>query len=226
MLHLSACMHKGRFRKSLHQDRIDTVSTDRKLFCFLRQRFTRHRGRFSTLLSLKTVTGIFFIKFRLPMGGSVEVRHHNPCCYPSCECIPPRSRVEPSPQAEYRCIPGPPEVWPPIDPTYLAHLFTSPNCVNENDTWILDQLPKRTCGELHGKAGQPAEGWGIYYQESWDRDVITLIIFVLFLMGSLLFGVLWSKFQMDIQGAFSVSSYMVTACGILVSLVAMRVDKV
>ncbi|KAF1951761.1 hypothetical protein CC80DRAFT_423899 [Byssothecium circinans] len=227
MLHLFSCMHAGRFRKSLTQDRIDSIDTDRNLFCFLREQFRLHRGRFVTLLSLKAVQGIYFIKFRLPMGGSVEVRPHNPCCIipQSCECIPPAHRVEPK-GTEYRCIPGPPPVWPPIDPHYLAHLFTTPSCINENDTWILDQLPKRICGELQGKAGQPAEGWGIYYLESWDRDVITLLLVTLFLLMSLVFGVLWSCLKMDVQGAFGVSAYMMAACAVLVGLVTMKVDKV
>ena len=105
------------------------------------------------------------------------------------------------------------------------HLFNSHCDIDENETWILDQLPKRICGELHGKAGQPAEGWGIYYQEGWDRDTITLIATVVFFLGSLLFGILWSMFKMDVQGAFGVSAYMATACSLLVSLVAMRTDK-
>lgn len=98
--------------------------------------------------------------------------------------------------------------------------------MNENDTWILDQLPKRTCGELKGKAGQPAEGWGIYYQEGWDKDIITLVVFAVFLVASLVFGVLWSKYKMDVQGAFGVSAYIMAACGIAISLVAMRADRV
>lgn len=227
MLHLLSCMHAGRSRKSLAQDRIETFNTDRQLFCFIRQQYRIHRGRFKALFSLKTVKGIYFTKFRLPMGGSVEIRAHNPCCIQpqSCECIPPPSRVEPSPSAEYRCIPGPPSVWPPIDPHYLSHLFNEPSCINENDTWILDQLPKRTCGELHGSAGKPADGWGIYFEESWDRDVITLVVFSLFLISSLIFGVLWSHFKMDIQGAFGVSAYMMTACAAIISFVATKVDK-
>jgi hypothetical protein len=62
-----------------------------------------------------------------------------------------------------KCIPGPPATYPPISPEYLASLFTCPTDVHEEDTWILDQLPKRTCGELAGQIGVPAEGWGIYY---------------------------------------------------------------
>jgi hypothetical protein len=218
-------MHSGRFRKSLVQDRIENVTWDHQLFRFMRQQYTRHRG-LSKRLALKTVTGIFFVRFRLPLGGSVEVRHHDPCCKGgSCECVPPPDLVEPAPRAEYRCVPGPPKVWPPIDPHYLAHLFTCPSYTNEHDTWILDQLPKRTCGEIQGRAGRPGEGWGIYYQEGWDRDLITLVVFVLFLSGSLLFGVLWSTLKMDVQGAFGVSAYMITAGGIVISLVVMRADK-
>jgi hypothetical protein len=160
------------------------------------------------------------------MGGSVEIRHHDLCCkFSPCECLPPESKVEPAPQAEYRCRPIPPKTSPPVLPEYLTHLFNSPCVINENDTWILDQLPKRTCGELHGRVGDPAEGWGIYYQEGWDRDKVTSILFILFLLGSLLFGILRSKFEMDVQGAFGVSAYMISACAILISLIATKLDK-
>lgn len=111
-------------------------------------------------------------------------------------------------------------------PDYLMHLFTSPSCINENETWILDQLPRRICGELYGKSHEPAEGWGIYYQEGWDRDKITWIVAVLFLLGSLIFGVLWSKFKMDVQGAFGVSAWWVAVCGIFMALVAPRADNI
>lgn len=228
MLHLLACMHSGRSGKSLAQDRIEAFNTDRQLFCFIRQQFYIHRGKFRSLFSFKTVKGIHFTKFRLPMGGSVELRAHDPCCVQPqlCECIPPPSRVEPSPSAEYRCIPGPPSVWPPIDPNYLSHLFKEPSCINENDTWILDQLPKRLKGELVGKLGKPADGWGIYYEEGWDRDIITLVLVSMFIASSLVFGVTWSCFKMDVQGAFGVSAYMMAACTAIISCIAMRMEKV
>jgi len=161
------------------------------------------------------------------LGGNVEIRSHEPCCISRlCECLPPKSKVVPSPQAEYLCIPGPPLTYPPVLPNYLMHLFTSPSCINEKETWILEQLSKRICGELHGKSHEPAEGWGIYYQEGFDRDKIVWIVAVLFLLGSFIFGVLWSKFKMDIQGAFGVSAWWVTVCGILMALVATRSDSV
>ncbi|KAF2440283.1 hypothetical protein P171DRAFT_367811 [Karstenula rhodostoma CBS 690.94] len=148
MLHLLACMHANRFRKSLFQDRIESIACDRSLFNFMRDRH----------------------------------------------------------------------------PSRGTHLFNDPSCVNENDTWILDQLPRRTVGELHGKAGKPAEGWGIYYQESLNWRLITLIMVVVFGLVSV-FGILWAYYKQDIQGAFGVSSYVFAACGIFLSLVAMNSDR-
>jgi hypothetical protein len=180
---------------------------------------------------LQSVKGISFVKFRLPIGGSVDVRHHDPCCVAdttgpkTCECIPPPPKVEPSPGAEYRCIPGPPATYPPIPPVYLASLFTCPTDVHEKDTWILDQLPKRTCGELKGQIGQPAEGWGIYYDEGLDGDMLAWTILIVFLVASLLFGVLWSKFQYDIQGAFGVSAYMVACCAAVLPVIVTKLGN-
>jgi hypothetical protein len=230
-LHLMVCLHRNQSHKVLRQDRIETIETDLALLCFMREQYVRHRGHLLNFLSLKSVQGIFFVKFRLPIGGRVDVRDHDLYCMSTsnatqlaCECIPPKTKVEPSPSAEYRCIPGPPATYPPIPPEYLKSLFTCPSNVHEKDTWILDQVPRRICGELQGTIGRPADGWGIYYQEGWDFDIIIFLIFILFLMASLLFGVLWSKFHFDIQGAFGVSAYMMTAGGILITFLASRVQ--
>ncbi|KAH7116191.1 hypothetical protein B0J11DRAFT_443760 [Dendryphion nanum] len=226
-LHIMTCVQKGRYGKIVFQDRIETIDNDRKLFLFLKEQLARRRGRLTSILSLRTMQGIFFIKFRLSLGGNVEIRPHEPCCTSGpCECIPPKSKVEPSPLAEYRCIPGPPVTYPPVLPDYLMHLFTSPSCINENETWVLNQLPRRICGKLSGKSHEPAEGWGIYYEEGWDRNKIVWIVAILFLLGSLIFGVLWSKFKMDVQGAFGISAWWISVCGILMALIAIRVEKV
>ncbi|KAF2632713.1 hypothetical protein BU25DRAFT_382419 [Macroventuria anomochaeta] len=160
ILHLMACMHRNRSRKVLQQDVLEDIQTDRELFRFMRKQYIRHRGRFRNMLSLKSIQGIFFIKFKLPI-----------------------------------------------------------------DDWILQQLPKRICGKLQGQVGQPAEGWGVYYQEGWDRDLISVMIFTVFLVASALFGALWSVFKFDIQGAFGISAYMVAVCAALIPLIAMGVDK-
>ena len=157
------------------------------------------------------------------MSGNVEIRYHEPCCNSRpCECLPSEDIVEPSPQAQYRCKPGPPATYPPILPDYLLHLFTSPLCINENETWILGQFPKRICGQLRGTPDQPAEGWGIFYQEGWDILKIMWLFIILFIIGSLIFGILWSIYQNDIQGAFGISAWWVTVGGSMLALLAIR----
>lgn len=244
ILHLLACMRASRFRKSLSQDRVEDISSDHQLFLFLRERFKSHRGRIRRFFSLNGVRDIFFVKLRLPsskyiqsilllstclqplsIDGSVEVRRRNMTCDSSacCTCIPPIDRV--GPRAEYHCNPVPPGVCPPVDPEYMAHMFNSPSCASEIDTWILDQLPKRAHGQLHGKRGQPADGWGIYYNEGWDKEAVALAVMVVFIVASLIFGILWSHFKMDVQGAFGVSAYAVSACGVFVSYLAVKTEK-
>jgi hypothetical protein len=223
VLHLMACMHRDPVRRFVQQDRIETLTTDRDILHFMRQNHVRHRT-ISRMLSLKRVKGIYFVKFWLPIGGSVDVRHHSQCSE-TCDCIPPPIKVEPSATAEYKCSPIPPKVRPPIPPEYLAMLFYCPSEAGQDDNWVLNQLPKRICGQLQGAPGEPAEGWGIYYHESWDRELITLAIFILLLLATLLFGVLWSKYQFDVQGAFGVSAWMATLGGILIALLIPQLEK-
>lgn len=104
-------------------------------------------------------------------------------------------------------------------------MLTSPHCIHENERFVLEQLPKRTKGELKGCLGKPVEGWGMYYQEGWDFDLVIGVVLVVFLIASLLFAVLWSVYKVDIQGAFGVSSYMVTASGIFIAWIANRAGK-
>ena len=105
-------------------------------------------------------------------------------------------------------------------------MLLSPQCINDQETWVLEQLPKRTAGELLEPTGPPAEGWGVYYQEGLDFDTIIAVVFVVFLLASLLFAVLWTKFKMDVQGAFGVSSYVITAVGIFLAMVASRAKNI
>jgi hypothetical protein len=104
----------------------------------------------------------------------------------------------------------------------MLHMLKSPGCVSEKGTSILNMIPRRICGKLDEGLTEPAVGWGMYYQEGLDRTMIVNVLFGLFLLSSLLFGVLWSVLKMDIQGAFGVSSYIMTASGIIIAWVATR----
>jgi hypothetical protein len=105
------------------------------------------------------------------------------------------------------------------------HMFTSPECIHEEDDFVFKQLPKKLKGELKGELGQAVDGWGLYYHQDRDYDKLISIALVICLMGSLLFAVLWSYFKWDVQGAFGVSSYMVTVSGVVVAWIVNRAEK-
>ena len=90
---------------------------------------------------------------------------------------------------------------------------------------MLDQLPKRTCGKLEGKVRQPAEGWGLHFQEGQDFGILAGML-VIALVASMLFAVLWSYFRDDVQGAFGVASYIVAAAVAFVALVVNRNGRI
>lgn len=64
-LHLMACMQRGRYRRTVRQDRVDNITTDRALFCFMRSQLAKHRGRMRKFFSLKCVQGLYFVKVSL-----------------------------------------------------------------------------------------------------------------------------------------------------------------
>ncbi|KAF2632519.1 hypothetical protein BU25DRAFT_382010 [Macroventuria anomochaeta] len=194
MLHLLACVRRTQEHVTLLQECIDEVKDNLSLFLFMKQSSTQGRDMGTRSPSLRPVVLYKVRLFRLRVRNTDEVPDHNPCCMSStpsvCECIPPGPKVEPAPDAEYRCKPaGSPATWPLVLSAGLVHMLSSPQCINEQETWVLDLLPKRTRGQLQERAGQPVEGCGIYYQEGVDFDVIISVVFGVFILASLLFGV-------------------------------------
>jgi hypothetical protein len=129
----------------------------------------------------------------------------------------------PSLDAEYQCTPaGPADTCPPLPPKYLAHHLEDHKEISDTQSFVFEQLPKLIDVKLEPKIDSPTEGWGLFFQEEWDPSRFWNKVLTVFLSGSLLFGVLWSVLEHDIQGAFGVSAYMVTAAGIFVAWVANR----
>lgn len=103
----------------------------------------------------------------------------------------------------------------------MLHYLKHPLLIDEREKSILNQLPKRKCGELQATGEAPAEGWGLYYEESLNFYLIINVIVGISIFVSLLFGIWWTLKKSDIQGAWGVSSYMVTTCGLIVALLSM-----
>ena len=61
-LYLMACMHRTQHHVNVNQDLLEGVTTDQQLFRFLKTQLKRYRGQFHSLLSMRRVQKIFFIK--------------------------------------------------------------------------------------------------------------------------------------------------------------------
>ena len=108
---------------------------------------------------------------------------------------------------------------PPIGPRLMMDFFTDPDGIQPDATLVIQQLPKRTCGELRSESFELIEAWGIYYKEDWDWAKIWWVLAVGFFPPSLLFGIIWGILKNDIQGAFGVASWWMTGATILIGIV-------
>ncbi|EDU46316.1 hypothetical protein TUN199_04230 [Pyrenophora tritici-repentis] len=214
---LLACMQQSQGSQLFLQDSIRAIKSDRQLFYFIREQISRNRRTRWTSRVLKTVNEIQFTKLHLRLNNDIEPRLHKPCCrQDGCQCIPLNSN------AEYDCIPaGPLAYGPPVLPAKMLHYFQHPELIAEEEMSVFNQLPKRNCGEIQATGQAPAEGWGLYYEENWNIGLIIVVMVAIVILASVLFGICWTLVKADIQGAWGVSSYMVTACGLVVALLSM-----
>ncbi|KAF2175152.1 hypothetical protein K469DRAFT_680377 [Zopfia rhizophila CBS 207.26] len=223
VLYLLVCINSGNFGVELHHESIGHIKSDRALFHFLRESYAQRRSILLSAISLRTISSISLVKFAMDMSARVDIHPHLISCDKiSCICVPPKSKVEPAPNSEYRCNPIPAPHIPPIGENYMMHLFSSPGCINSSQVWVYNQFPKRMCGRLMGQPDEPAEGWGVHFQEGWDWPKIWAVILILFLGGSTLFGVLYAALNKDVQSAFGIASYWITTATILLGYLATR----
>jgi hypothetical protein len=101
---------------------------------------------------------------------------------------------------EYECYPIPSKLSPPVGQQLMMDFFTDPDGIAPDATLVIQQPPKRTCGELQSRSFELMEAWGIYYKEDWDWAKIWWILAIEFFPPSLLFGILWGILKKDIQG--------------------------
>ena len=111
---------------------------------------------------------------------------------------------------------------PPIGTNYLMHHYNNLSCIDAEQTWVYSQVPKKINEQLIGQATAPALGWGIHLEEGWHWDKIWNLGIALFILGSLMFSVLWAIFKKDIQGAFGISSFWTSIFAIVLAYVAAR----
>jgi hypothetical protein len=197
-LFLLLCHSEGVYAKKLLQLSICDLKSDKKLFAVLRSNYKQMRARWWSFLSFKTLVGIKFVKFEMYKSSLVDICEKN--------AIPPPERVG----HEYRYKPTPPEMIPPVGENHLMHLFQHPGHA-EDEPVCLERFPKKLRERLAVCGGQlTGFGWGLSLEEGWDCKKTSAVGFVIFVMGSALWGILWTVFEKSIQDAFAVAAYMVS----------------
>lgn len=104
----------------------------------------------------------------------------------------------------------------------LMHMLDHPHLINDCERSVLNQLPKRMCGQLQATGEEPVEGWGLYYEEGLDVFLIVNLVVWTSIITSLSFGILWTILRSDIQGAWGVSSWIVTTSALVAALLVAR----
>jgi hypothetical protein len=123
---------------------------------------------------------------------------------------------------EYHCEPIPAGTIPPIGKHYMTHYFHKWHHVVPTSIRLFNQIPKRLANRLEAKPDDSEVGWGIYFHEGWHWEAVFGLLLLVGFTGSLLFAILWSVFKQDVQGAFGVASYWITAATLLIAFIAAR----
>jgi hypothetical protein len=210
-MYLLLCYNEGRYATRLLQ--LDLVKlrakSDTKLFILLYKHYNQMKGGFLASISLRELTNIKFVHFEAHKSDLVDVRKQDD--------------ISPPGHPEYRYIPVPPLLIPPVGERYMVchqilqtgpfsntnqmHLFHNPSHADEN-SFCLNRFPKKLKERLLYN-GNANPGWGLQFVEGWNMKKIWIITFIIFGLGSLLMGVLWCVYHGSIQDAFTIASYMV-----------------
>lgn len=107
------------------------------------------------------------------------------------------------------------DLLPPVGENLMAHLFHHPEDANESSITCL-RAPKRREAKLSVCPQQGTSvGWGVHLVEGWVVARVWLLVLVLFLVGSLAFGICWAELRHDVQTAFGVSAYIMAFGGLV-----------
>jgi hypothetical protein len=197
LLFLLLCYSEGRYATRLLQLDLATLNatSDRALFQILQDNYYSMRGRWLSKFSIRTLASIKFVNFEMYPSEpeTVDVR--------KVDDIPPPENEQ------YRYVPVPIDVIPPVGDNHLMHFFHNPTCAANNPIY-LPRFPKKLKEKLLCNGGINP-GWGLQFVEYWDMSRLWLPALLVFGLCSLVFGITWAVMQRSIQDAFSVAGYIV-----------------
>ena len=192
LLFLLLCAHvKSGSAPRLLQGRADDLTSDQDFFAFMKELYLRQCkvDKWSSLLSIRKIQDIRFVRFELLRNSLVNVKGSRP--------------IPDSP--DY--VPYPAEIGmdPPIAGNLLTHLF---ECPYDADTalFLVKRIPRKRKNELRiCEIARCAEGWGLHLVPGIDWTKVCEVGLV-FLAISLVFGIIWSVARKNVSEGFQVTS--------------------
>jgi hypothetical protein len=102
--------------------------------------------------------------------------------------------------------------------------FLDPYGIKIGQKSTFNQLPKRLghYGHLKASPDEMEIGWGIHFEEDWHLPTI-YFVFVILVLFSLMFGIVWSVCKKDIQSGFAVSGFVLTLGSLLLGYLVLGV---
>lgn len=202
-LFLLICHNVSIYDKRLLQLSVCDIKSDETFFRALKKHYQSKCTKWLSFISLRTLTGIKFVKFELyRKSQSVDIRLKN--------------NIPPPENQDYRYAPVPVDLIPPVGENRLMHLFDNPDCA-EDVLACLDRFPKKLREKLACGDKAIASGWGLDLEEGVCKKK-TAVLYMVCVLASSIWGILWTILGHDIQGAFSVSAYMIGITAPLVTL--------
>jgi hypothetical protein len=105
---------------------------------------------------------------------------------------------------------------------YLMHYVKHPEHVNTQQTWVYNQIPKRTRGQLLAPRDEQVPGWGIHFEEGFNWPVFGSLGLIIVILGSLVFGVAWGVLKKDAGTSFTIAAYWTNIATILMAFLAFK----
>jgi hypothetical protein len=117
------------------------------------------------------------------------------------------------------------DLLPPVGEALMTHLFHHPDHADTHAITCL-RAPKKLHNQLRVCPRQGVGvGWGIHLVEGWLLNRVWSVALLVFLVGSLVFGICWATIRHDVQGAFGVSAWIVALVALVVGTIQAHVGS-
>lgn len=155
-------------------------------------------------MSLWELQHIYFVYFHLYHNALVDIKEVN--------AVPPDEATS---AYRYERV----KLNPPIGSNLLMHYYRCPEHAS-GITPCFRKVPKKVDTELTvcPIAGE-SPGWGLHLEEAWNWKKILTILCILFVLASILEGVLYWRFGHSVQDAMAVGTLMLACFSIVLATI-------